>query len=465
MELVTREIHTQQKLTARKKATRSLIIAGAGALIATKLYMLFFYLDPILGIYSFLTTFLVFSSFIVSYTMYRDPVYDGKRKKKNGKGNNNNNADALPSSSFSAREPLVSVIVPAKNDPVMIIEAAKSCLASTYGNIEVIMVNDGSTDDTGHAMDALRKEFPDRISVIHLAQNVGKRKAVREGIVSGPAKGDIILLIDSDCVIEKTAIERMVKVFDDPDVGAVSGHGRAVNAEQNTLTKMQDTWYDGQFSIMKAMESAFGTVTCCPGILSAYRKEAIMPALDRWANDVFLGADFTLGDDRHLTSYVIGGNKHYLDKKQKVWKAKYCESAIVYTEVPHRFKKFMWQQVRWKKSWLRVFFFTAPYYYKDRNAFAAATYYLQMIWSFLSPVIAIRSLILLPLEGQYWSAVVYIAGLLFIGLLFAAEFKMRNPASGGMWAYRLTWSVMGFFLSSLEYYSFLTVRNKSWLTR
>jgi cellulose synthase/poly-beta-1,6-N-acetylglucosamine synthase-like glycosyltransferase len=359
----------------------------------------------------------------------------------------------------------VSVIIPAKNDPVMIIEAAKSCLASTYSNIEVIMVNDGSTDDTGHAMDQLRKQFPDRVAVIHLAQNVGKRKAVREGIVSGPAKGEIILLIDSDCVIEKTAIERMVKVFDDPDVGAVSGHGRAVNADQNTLTKMQDTWYDGQFSIMKAMESAFGTVTCCPGILSAYRKEAIMLALDRWANDVFLGADFTLGDDRHLTSYVIGGNKHYLDKEQKVWKAKYCESAIVYTEVPHRFKKFMWQQIRWKKSWLRVFFFTAPYYYKDRNAFAAATYYLQMIWSCLSPVIAIRSLILLPLEGQYWSAVVYIAGLLFIGLLFGAEFKLRNPDTGGKWAYRLTWSVMGFFLSSLEYYSFLTVRNKSWLTR
>ncbi|AIC15272.1 glycosyltransferase family 2 protein [Nitrososphaera viennensis] len=459
MEVVTREIHAPQKLTPRKKITRALIIVGAGALIATKLYMLFFYLDPILGIYSFLTTFLVFSCFIVSYTMYKDPFY-GKKGQENS--SNNKNGSGAP---FSAREPLVSVIVPAKNDPVMIIEAAKSCLASTYRNIEVIMVNDGSTDDTGQAMDLLRKEFPDKISVIHLAQNVGKRKAVREGIVAGPAKGDIILLIDSDCVIEKTAIERMVKVFDDPDVGAVSGHGRAVNADQNTLTKMQDTWYDGQFSIMKAMESAFGTVTCCPGILSAYRKEAIMPALDKWANDVFLGADFVLGDDRHLTSYVIGGNKHYIDKEQKVWKAKYCESAIVYTEVPHRFKKFMWQQIRWKKSWLRVFFFTAPYYYKDRNAFAAAVYYLQMIWSFLSPVVAIRSLILLPLQGEYWSGVVYIAGLLFIGLLFAAEFKMRNPASGGKWAYRLTWSVMGFFLSSLEYYSFLTVRNKSWLTR
>src|SRR5581483_652727 len=142
MEVLKRGIVAPQKLTPRKKAARALIITGAGALIATKLYMLFFYLDPILGIYSFLTTFLVFSSFIVSYTMYRDPVY-GKKK------DSSKNAGGAP---FSAREPLVSVIIPAKNDPVMIIEAAKSCLASTYSNIEVIMVNDGSTDDTGHAM-------------------------------------------------------------------------------------------------------------------------------------------------------------------------------------------------------------------------------------------------------------------------------------------------------------------------
>lgn len=453
MEVLTQEILKPRQITGKVKIARSLIVAGAGALIATKLYMLFFFLDPILGIYSFLTTFLVFSSFIVSYAAYKDPI---------GARGGNKEQSGAP---LKMPKPFVSVVIPAKNDPIMITEAVKSVLASTYKNLEIILVNDGSTDDTGSAMENMRKQFPDKINVIHLAHNVGKRKAVREGIVMGPARGEIIVLLDSDGVIEKTAIERMVMVFEDPDVGAVSGHGRAVNGDLNLLTKMQDTWYDGQFSIMKAAESVFGTVTCCPGILAAYRKEAILPALDKWANDVFLGSEFTLGDDRHLTSYVIGGNKHHLDKQHKVWKAKYCESAVVYTEVPSKFKKFVWQQIRWKKSWLRVFFFTAPYYHRDRNAFAAATYYLQMIWSFLSPVIAVRSLIYLPLQGEYWSAIVYIAGLLFIGLLFAAEFKIRNPQTGGKWAYRLTWSIMGFFLSSLEYYAFLTVRNKSWLTR
>jgi len=119
---------------------------------------------------------------------------------------------------------------------------------------------------------------------------------------------------------------------------------------------MQDTWYDDQFSIMKGMESAFGTVTCCPGILSAYGKEAIMPCLEAWTKDKFLGSEFTFGDDRHLTSYVLGGNKHYLGNHYKVWKTVYCESAIVYTVMPPKFKKFIRQQIRWKKSWFRVFF-------------------------------------------------------------------------------------------------------------
>lgn len=443
-----------RKIGKKEKTIRILAIATGGILITTKLFLLVLYIDPLLGIYSAMTSFLIFSSFIVTYGWYKDPATNSK----------NRSGEIMPIG--LSRRPTVSVVIPAKNDPVMIIEAARSCFASTYQDIEVILVNDGSTDNTGEEMDSLKQEYPNRLKVIHLEKNVGKRKAVREGILRGPANGEIIFFLDSDCSLEKTAIEKMISVFDnDPHVGAVSGHGRAINPNQNIITKMQDVWYDGQFSIMKAAESVFGTVTCCPGILAAYRREAILPILDKWANDVFLGAPFTLGDDRHLTSYVIGGTKHHVNKSYPVWKAKYCESAIVYTEVPFTFKKFTLQQIRWKKSWFRVFFFTAPYYFRDRNPLAVITYYGQMIWSFLSPIVAFRSMFLLPLSGQYTSGIVYVTGLLFVGLLFSAEFKMRNPDTGNMWAYRLLWAVMGFYMSSLEFYSFITVRSTSWLTR
>ena len=430
------------KIVPRPKKLRFFILAGISAIIVTKVYLLLFYLDPILGIYGFLTTFLVFSSFIISYTKYRDPTL--------AKFDPPVTYNGIPSSSIiKNRQPLVNIVIPAKNDPIMIRNAVRSCLESSYQSIEIILVNDGSTDNTGNVMDQIHAEYRQQVKVVHLSCNLGKRKATREGILNGNPYAEIIILIDSDCVIDNTAIENLVAAFKNPNVGAVCGLGRSYNPN-NFLTKMQDTWYDGQFAVMKAMESVFGTVTCCPGILSAYRKEAILPCLDAWANDKFLGSEFTFGDDRHLTAYVIGGNKHYLGKENKVWKAVFSDRAIVYTEMPTNITKFIRQQIRWKKSWFRVFFFTVPFYFKDRNLFAASIFYLQMIWSFLSPVIAIRSLVYLPLQGQYIDALVYLSGLAFIGLLFAADFKMRNPSCGKEWMYRPLWSLMGFFLSSLR---------------
>lgn len=153
----------------------------------------------------------------------------------------------------------------------------------------------------------------------------------------------------------------------------------------NTLTKMQDTWYHGSFNTSKAMESPFGSVTCCTGVLSAYRREAILPCLESWSNDTFLGEEFRLGDDRQLTSYVIGGNKYYLGRQYRAWKTYYCESAHVLTEVPSTIKKFINQQIRWKKSWVRVFLFTAPFYFRNRPVLSVAFYYIQMILSFIAP--------------------------------------------------------------------------------
>jgi cellulose synthase/poly-beta-1,6-N-acetylglucosamine synthase-like glycosyltransferase len=218
---------------------------------------------------------------------------------------------------------------------------------------------------------------------------------------------------------------------------------------------------------MKAMESSFGSVTCCTGVLSAYRKEAIMPCLEAWVNDKFLGVEFRPGDDRQLTSYLIGGSKHYLGRENKVWKTYYCESALAFTEAPSSFRKFINQQIRWKKSWIRVFLFTAPFYFKDRSPIAASFYYIQMLLSIIAPAIAVRNLLLMPIMGDYMAAVAYFLGVLSIGLLFAIIFKACNPGSGNRWLYRLLVSLLSLFLlSPLLYYAVLKIREgKAWQTR
>jgi hyaluronan synthase len=450
------EQHQQQELLIKhyteidKKRwlVRFLIIVAVGLVLSTKVYVLIFKIDPLTGLYGFIATFLIFSAFFFSYTRYRDPVIHSQYE------------------SQQQKQPFVSVIIAAKNDPVIIKQGVYSILSSSYSKIEIILVNDGSTDETGKVMDLLFKENLEKIKVVQLSKNIGKRKAIYEGIKQGKPRGEIILFMDSDTFVDRMAIERLVTCFNDPNVGAVTGMARPSNRDENVLTKMQETWYDGSFAIMKGMEGSFGSVTCCSGVLSAYRKEAIMPCLDDWSNDKFLGIEFRAGDDRQLTSYVIGGNKHYIDSANRVWKTRYCQSAIAYSEVPSTMKKFMIQQIRWKKSWIRTFIFTAPFYYKNRSPIAAAIYYLQMVLSFLGPIVATRNLILMPLEGHFAAPVMYLGGLMFISLLFALEFRFRYPNSGNRWMYRILVTLLSInVLSSLLYYAALTIRRNKWGTR
>lgn len=430
----------------RTAVAKALIVLAIGTILAIKVYLMVFVIDPLVGAYSVVTASLVFVAFLLAFARYRPP----------------SEANA---SRFPAGEPFVTVVVPAKNEPAIIKKTVASVLGSSYRRVEVILVNDGSTDETGAVMEQLKQESPGRVQVFHREQNMGKRKAIREAITKGNPRGDIIVLVDSDTVVDRHAVERLVRAFDDPDVGAATGHSLALNAGDNALTKIQDTWYDGQYFVMKGMESSLGSVTCCPGTFSGYRREAILPCLEAWCNDRFMGAEFKPGDDRHLTSYVLGGTKHYLDGSHRAWKVVYCEDAVAYTDVPSRAKKFVNQQIRWKKSWVRTFLFNAPFFYKDRNIVSTLFFYTQMTLSFIAPFIALRALVYLPLQGRTSDAIFYCLGLAFVGFMYALTYRMRHPESGDRWMYRLLMMPISVGMGFVMYYSILTMRKSSWLTR
>jgi hyaluronan synthase len=188
---------------------------------------------------------------------------------------------------------LVSIIIPVYNQENLIKKVVSSIFLSTYKNLEIIAVNDGSKDNTKQALDQLAKNEP-RLKVIH-KKNGGKRTAVARGFYV--AKGNFLVLIDSDSVIDKYAIEEFMKVFSaNPKIGGIVGNGKVLNAEKNCLTKCQDAWYDYSFNIGKTTESTFGSVLCLSGCLAAYRREAISAFMQYWAND-----KAQYGDDRNLT--------------------------------------------------------------------------------------------------------------------------------------------------------------------
>jgi cellulose synthase/poly-beta-1,6-N-acetylglucosamine synthase-like glycosyltransferase len=342
-----------------------------------------------------------------------------------------------------------------------------------YPKKEVIVINDASTDGTLKILKQYQKKK--LIRLINLKVNVGKKRALAKGMLI--AKGDIFGFTDSDSIIEKTAISRLVKVFaHHPEIGAVSGHCRALNGDKNLLTKVQDSWYEGQFSIRKAFESTFGAVTCVSGPLAVFRKESIFNYIPAWEADMFFGQEFKFATDRTLTGFVLGGKyigeklkkKHAgspfvkrVDYPCKDWQIVYSKSARSWTVVPDNMKSFIKQQVRWKKSFIRNIFFTGVFFW-HKPLIPAINYYAHVLFVLVGPFIAFRHLVYLPLSGNWLSAISYVVGIAYVGFMFGLAYKLENPESN-KWMYRPLMSLMStLVLSWLIFYSAVTIRKMVW---
>ena len=123
--------------------------------------------------------------------------------------------------------------------------------------------------------------------VIDFPENRGKRAAMAAGIRATTA--EIIAFVDSDSVARARRAAADRAGLRRPAVGAIAGHAEVQNARETWITRMQAVRYFVAFRVCKAAESIFGAVTCCSGCFSAYRREAIVPALERWENQRFLG--------------------------------------------------------------------------------------------------------------------------------------------------------------------------------
>ena len=191
----------------------------------------------------------------------------------------------------SARSRWCRASSPCKDDVDVIERCVRSMLESdATASLEVIVVDDGSTDGS---CERLRRADPERCRPLPAApeRGVGRQEAGAGPGGRRTARGEFFVFTDSDCVLDPDAVEQAharVPVAT-PRSARISGHARALNADHNVLTRMQDVWYDGQFAIWKAAESVFGSVTCVSGPLAAFRREAIYNYLPAWAEDSFLG--------------------------------------------------------------------------------------------------------------------------------------------------------------------------------
>jgi hyaluronan synthase len=352
-----------------------------------------------------------------------------------------------------AEDPNIAIVMPAFNEEEAIATSIRSLLAVDYPaeKLEVVVVNDGSSDATLEEIRIVAAGEP-RVQVIDFPENRGKRAAMAAGIRATAA--EIIAFVDSDSMLERDALRVIVQGFADSKVGAIAGHAEVHNARETWITRMQAVRYFVAFRVCKAAESIFGAVTCCSGCFSAYRREAILPALEQWEHQRFLGRPATYGDDRSLTNYVL-----------RNWKVRYEERARSRTIVPATVTLFLRQQLRWKRSWTRESVIVSRFIWR-KHPLACVWAYLGIGLPLISPLIACRTLAWQPLVAGGGAPIVYLIGIYAMALVYGLYYGLRHGRYDTLWVFGVMF--VFFYITFMlwqTYYAILTSRNQSWGTR
>ena len=348
-------------------------------------------------------------------------------------------------------EPEVAIVMPAFNEQEAIGASLRSLLALDYPHdkLEIVAVDDGSTDGT---LAAIRALDSDRVTVIALPTNQGKRAAMAAGIKATDA--EVVAFVDSDSTLEPDALRTLVQGFADPRVGAICGHADVLNVRETWLTKMQTVRYFVAFRVVKAAESIVGAVTCCSGCFSAYRRKAILPHLEWWTHQRFLGLPSTFGDDRSLTNCVL-----------RDWRVRYESRARSHTIVPAHFRQFMRQQLRWKRSWTRESLIVARFIWR-KHPIAAVSTYLATLLPLIAPIIAVRTGLVMPLVHGAGPPLVYLVGLYSMAVAYGLYYVATRPRYDPVWIFGIAFCAFYLcFMLWQTYWAILTARTTSWGTR
>ncbi|GAA3225471.1 glycosyltransferase [Actinocorallia longicatena] len=347
--------------------------------------------------------------------------------------------------------PSIAIVVPAYNESSAVARTIHSLMALEYPPhlLEIVVINDGSTDDTwDHMVEAASQYAPGRVRCVNPGVNQGKRKAMAVGIRE--TRAEILVFVDSDSMPAPNAVYKLVQGFADKKVGAISGLTYVRNAETNALTRMQAARYYVSFQLLKSAESVLNAVTCCSGCFAAYRRAAVTPLLDQWENQTFLGRECTHGDDRALTARVI----------KTGWKTIYDSQAEAWTDAPDEYRKFFKQQLRWKKSWSREGPMLLSHVWRSRPL-ALLPIAIQTMAGLLSPFVIAYSLAVPIMGGKF--PIIYFLGLYMVAMAFALLYRMfRND---GLWLYAFFGTFFYISFSPQLVWAILRIRDGKWGTR
>lgn len=229
---------------------------------------------------------------------------------------------------FPGAPPRVTVLVPARDEAAVIAGTVRSILASDHPDVEVIVLDDGSRDDTG----AIAAAVDPRVRVHRRDADHGKANALREGLAL--ATGEVVVTVDADTVLAPDAVRRLALAIAHGD-DAVAAHLEVGNRER-WLGVWQNLEYVTALHLGRRAQAAVGAITTLPGAASAFRTSALRAVGGHPARTLVEDTDVTLRLLR--AGYRVG-----FEPRARAW-----------TEAPVTWGGLLAQRARWLHGYWQI---------------------------------------------------------------------------------------------------------------
>ncbi|MDI9394575.1 MAG: glycosyltransferase family 2 protein [Euryarchaeota archaeon] len=318
---------------------------------------------------------------------------------------------------FNDESPFVSIVVPAYNEEKVISRCIESILASNYSEFEVILVDDGSSDNTLEKMK--HYETDPRVTVL-TKKNGGKASALNMGLKL--AKGEIIFFVDADGIFAPDTISKMLSGFRSKDVGAVCGNDAPINLDTFQTQLLNLLTHVGTGFVRRALD----TIDCLPvvsGNIGAFRSSTLKktgPFLEG-----FIGEDLELTWRVHKAGYKVA----------------FQPLAIVYVEVPSTINGLWKQRVRWARGLLKTAYIHRDMLFNPKYGLFSFYLAINLISMIIIPLLQLISIILIPILLFYnvnplppgWINIIAWLGLIYA--FFTLSFALALDRAWGDYKY------------------------------
>jgi len=320
----------------------------------------------------------------------------------------------------------------------------------------VIAQDDCSVDDSYEWMLKAQRDFTNiRIRTGRNEVNSGKARSVCNALQH--SKAEVIISIDSDCIFHPNAIRELTACFAEPGMGSVGGRVGVRNPNESVITAIQTVIYYSAFQLYKIPENWTRSICCISGCLFAIRRTLLLEIEPAIRARHWFGVPVNQGEDRFLTHQtLLRGYGTYINN-----------DALCWTTVPNTLPVLFKQQLRWRRSIVRDFFYTLktlPQHVWKLHPNTVLTLVLTPLGALVGLLVVLTALTSDPLA---WAGPVPLVSALAIGAVltwvikkYSAEEAVTHPLAFGAY---VAWTlVSSLFLTPLALF---TMDSADWGTR